>query len=253
MAYETPATQMFLLSPDSSSPGPGQIDTGYRMALSNDRPLASSPENASLLAQSQFEQSVSARVGLNDRVSIMGQAIWNSTRTATPDPDDTVDTNSSSPNFGGALEVTVRLFSPETLGGWDLRWSGGYRTALGVGYGRTRLEGSHALGDHWNLTMEGVLNHTFQSGRDTADLGAGLGINRILDPNWTAGLEYSGQDLESTVGFGDAEGGAQHLVGPTVAWHSLVEPLRALVGPGVLIQPHTPVQAVARALVGYEF
>jgi hypothetical protein len=80
-----------------------------------------------------------------------------------------------------------------------------------------------------------------------------LGINRILDPNWTAGLEYSGQDLESTVGFGDAEGGAQHLVGPTVAWHSLVEPLRALVGPGVLIQPHTPVQAVARALVGYEF
>jgi hypothetical protein len=61
------------------------------------------------------------------------------------------------------------------------------------------------------------LERSFAAGRDAVDVVALAGLSVRLTAWLRLGLEYVGQDLEAAVERDEAEGGAQHYAGPTLA------------------------------------
>jgi hypothetical protein len=61
------------------------------------------------------------------------------------------------------------------------------------------------------------VERVFASGRDGVDVIATLGASYQVLPGFRVGAEYVGQDLEGAVERDEAEGGAKHYAGPTLA------------------------------------
>ena len=98
------------------------------------------------------------------------------------------------------------------------------RIALGQDLGRARLAASvHA-------------ERVFDSARDSVDVMVTAGASMPLAGNVRAGVEYAGQDLESTFGD-DTEGGARHVLGPTLATTLWGNRLSLAGGPAIALGP----------------
>jgi hypothetical protein len=91
----------------------------------------------------------------------------------------------------------------------------------------------------------------FATGRDSADVGASAGASYAATRTLRLGVEYVGQDLEEMVD-NEAEGGARHFLGPTVALELLEKRLTINVGPAVGVS-RSGVSGAGRAGIGYAF
>jgi hypothetical protein len=156
-------------------------------------------------------------------------------------------TSASGAVAGLRYSVLPRSFTQTQLvvsGGWlhelNNRSNGAWgKVALGWESGALRTQ----------VAVHG--EHVFNSGRDGVDLMVTAGASlRVL--TWLrAGVEYVGQDLEET--FGDeAEGGARHMVGPTVAVALLQEKLSLVAGPALAFAPEGN-RVLGRMALSYSF
>ncbi len=99
------------------------------------------------------------------------------------------------------------------------------------------------------LTAHG--EHVFAAGRDAVDAMVKAGASvRVVD--WLrAGVEWVGQDLEEAF-VDQAEGGARHFVGPTLAAQLLQERLTIVAGPSVGLSDASP-KLIGRLALSYGF
>ena len=130
-------------------------------------------------------------------------------------------------------------------GGWVHELSGGNgaygRLQLGLEFGRFRAQTSAHF------------EHIFETGRDAVDvmLTAGMSMRVV---NWLRlGVEYVGQDFEGTFDPEEAEGGARHLVGPTVALTFMGDRLSIVGGPAWEVGGLNPGSVMARTALSYAF
>jgi hypothetical protein len=107
----------------------------------------------------------------------------------------------------------------------ELQGSGGAwaRLSFGQDAGRARIAAS----------VHG--ERLFTAGRDAIDLIVTTGASMRLLDTVRAGIEYVGQDLEGAFDGREAEGGARHLLGPTVSAALFNERVSATVGPAVAL------------------
>jgi len=114
------------------------------------------------------------------------------------------------------------------------------RASLGHDAGRLRLAASvHA-------------ERLFASGRDAIDVIATAGATIRLLETVRAGIEYVGQDLEGAFEEEEAEGGARHVVGPTISVALFGQRLSATAGPALALgagQTHV----LGKAALTYQF
>lgn len=97
------------------------------------------------------------------------------------------------------------------------------------------------------------VEHIFAPGRDAADIMITAGVGFRVLSFMRLGVEYVGQDLESVFqSDSDAEGGARHLLGPTVAFNLVDDKLSIVVGPA-LAMGATNIQVVGRFALSYGF
>lgn len=142
---------------------------------------------------------------------------------------------------------------PRSIEHWQLVLSGGWLHELtgDSGVWVTVQAGFEAGPVHSQVSVH--VEHVFAPGRDAADImiTAGVGV-RVLS-FMRLGLEYVGQDLESVFsGDSDAEGGARHLLGPTIALNLIEDKLSIVVGPA-LSMGATNINVVGRLAVSYGF
>jgi hypothetical protein len=123
-------------------------------------------------------------------------------------------------------------------------------SAAGTHEGQTSANGITTLvatsADLGQLRLAGNLrlDKTFAAGRDAADWFVLLGTSYHLGA-LRVGAEYVGQDLEA-MGGDDAEGGARHSLGPTLALDLDHGRYQLLVGSGFGLNSRTPT-AIVRA------
>ena len=130
-------------------------------------------------------------------------------------------------------------------GGWvhELSGSNGAygRLQLGLEFGRFRAQFStHA-------------EHIFATGPDAVDLMLTGGMSLRLWSWLRLGVEYVGQDLEATFDPEEAEGGARHLIGPTIALALAGDQLSIVGGPAFEIGGLNPGAVMARVAISYAF
>jgi hypothetical protein len=182
---------------DPSTPSAGVVSVGYSVGVgsgvSAERPLPSDP------SQTSASHAVTASFGATDRIAPFATGIVDGVHGAT-----------------GSLGLRVQWTDPTsafrftTAGAFFREGRGG---AMG---GFVRVAGSYDVGAvrfAGNLHAERV----FAGGRDGLDVLALAGISYRVLPSLRLGAEYVGQDLEDAVEKEEAEGGAKHYVGPTVA------------------------------------
>jgi len=98
------------------------------------------------------------------------------------------------------------------------------------------------------------VEHLFQEGRDAVDVMVTAGVAVKVVSFMSLGVEYVGQDLESTFinNGADSEGGARHLLGPTIAF-AVIENRLSIVGGPALAMGATNLRVVARLALSYGF
>lgn len=93
--------------------------------------------------------------------------------------------------------------------------------------------------------------HVFSPGRDAVDLLVTAGASvRVAGPV-RAGVEYVGQDLEE-LADAEAEQGARHFLGPTLAFDALDHKLMFAAGPAAGLSSQSP-RLVGRLSIAYAF
>jgi hypothetical protein len=142
---------------------------------------------------------------------------------------------------------------PRSIEHWQLVLSGGWLHELTGDNGAwvTLQTGFEAGLFHSQVSVH--VEHIFAPGRDAADImvTAGVGV-RVLS-FMRLGVEYVGQDLESVFSNdSDAEGGARHLLGPTIALNLIGDKLSIVLGPA-LSMGATNINVVGRLAVSYGF
>jgi hypothetical protein len=153
---------------------------------------------------------------------------------------------------GGQAGLRVSVL-PSSTEHWRLVLSGGWLYELTGDNGAwMTVQGGFEAGPiHSQLSVHA--EHIFAPGRDPVDImiTAGIGV-RVLS-FMRLGVEYVGQDLEAVLdGDSDAEGGARHLLGPTVAFNFVDNKLSVVAGPA-LAMGATNIQVVGRLAVSYGF
>jgi hypothetical protein len=218
---------------DPTTPSAGVASVGYAFGLGSgvaaDRPL---PVN---MASASGSHTVTANYGLTSRLAPFVAASFADVGTTT---------STSSLTAGLAWQLT----SP----GAPLRAS---VSAAGVHEGNGGANGVSALAaaslDLGRLRVVGNLraDRLFAAGRDRLDTFLMAGATARIAPGLRAGVEYVGQDLEGMFAA-DAEGGARHAVGPTVALDLDGGRYQLGVGAGFGVGPRSPT-AIVRGLFAF--
>jgi hypothetical protein len=182
---------------DPSTPSAGKVSVGYSVGIGSgvaaERPLPSDP------SQSIASHSVSASFGATDRIAPFATGV--------------LDGKGGATAMGG-----VRFQWTDPAGPFRFTTEGAvFREGRGGAMGGfLRIASSYDLGAFrfaGNLHAERV----FASGRDGIDVLALAGVSYKIVPGLRLGAEYVGQDLEDAVEQEEAEGGAKHYLGPTLA------------------------------------
>lgn len=92
---------------------------------------------------------------------------------------------------------------------------------------------SYDLIEKLRLAANLHLEHVFAEGRDAVDILVLAGTSYAVLPMLRVGVEYVGQDLEGIAEEDEAEGGAHHYVGPSVALSLAGEKLQLVAGGAV--------------------
>ncbi|MFI2744275.1 hypothetical protein ACG2LH_16185 [Zhouia sp. PK063] len=71
---------------------------------------------------------------------------------------------------------------------------------------------------YWRIISNIVLEKAFKNERDAIDVTTSIGYQYQVLPNFYAGVEALGEDLEGFWEEDEAEGGAKLLVGPSIHW-----------------------------------
>jgi hypothetical protein len=139
------------------------------------------------------------------------------------------------------------------------RASSSFRLVLAGGYLRDRSSENGAYAkvaasfDYHRLRLASAAHgeHVFAKGRDGVDLLVTLGASLRVAGPLRVGVEYVGQDLEEIDGD-EAEGGARHFLGPTLAVDLLDHRLMLAGGPAAGLSEHSP-RVVGRMSIAYAF
>jgi len=218
---------------DPTTPSAGTASVGYSFGLGSgiaaDRPL---PVN---MASASGSHTMSAAYGLSSRLAPFVSASFADVGTST---------STSSVSAG----LTWQLTSP----GAPLRAS---VSGAGVHEGTGGANGVSALAaaslDLGRLRIVGNVraDRLFAAGRDRLDTFVMAGATARVAGGLRAGVEYVGQDLEGMFAA-DAEGGARHAVGPTVALDLDGGRYQLAVGAGFGVGPRSP-EAIVRGLFAF--
>ena len=153
---------------------------------------------------------------------------------------------------GGMLGLRFSVL-PRNVAHWQIVLNGGYLHELSGGNGAW---GTLQAGFEAGILRTEVsvhVEHIFQTGRDPVDIMVTAGAAFRVVSFMSLGVEYLGQDLEAAFDDNsDAEGGARHLLGPTLAFTFFDDRLSIVAGPAVGLGA-TGVRAVGRLAVSFGF
>ena len=223
---------------DATTPSAGVVSMGYAFGLgsgiSADRPL---PVN--LAAGATGSHTVSLGYGLTHRLAPFASATFSGSATTAGALASTV--------MAGATYQFTHPYAPLHVSLSGAVAHEGLSNALGVS----------ALGAvsfaHGPLCLAANLraDRMFASGRDSVDVFTMLGFSYRVLTMLRLGAEYVGQDLEEM--FGDeAEGGARHAAGPSVALDLDGGRYQLAVASGFGLTARSP-RAVVRAVLAFNF
>ena len=168
-----------------------------------------------------------AEVGLGGGVSVAAMAVAGD-----------AFAGAGSANAGGV--AGLRYAPTLAVEGLRLALTGAYvRELTGANGVVGRASATYDLGA-WRFGGTGVLEKVFAKGRDEADVMVVLGVQREVLPKLRVGVEYVGQDLEALVDEAEAEGGARHFVGGTIAYALLDDRLSLVGGPSLGLSGASP-------------
>jgi hypothetical protein len=223
----------FVFTIDPSTPSSGVLSVGYAFGLGSgieaDRPL---PIN---MASASGSHTLNAAYGLGDRLAPFVSASFADAGTTTSTSNVTAGLTWQVTSPGAPLRASVSAAAVhEGTGG-----ANGLSTlaAVSLDMGRLRVAG--------NLRADKL----FATGRDRLDTFMMAGATARLVAGLRAGVEYVGQDLEGLFAA-DAEGGARHAVGPTVALDLDGGRYQLAVGAGFGLGPNSPT-AIVRGLFAF--
>ncbi len=88
-----------------------------------------------------------------------------------------------------------------------------------------------------NFTSNILFEKAFEKGRDDIDVFITAGVSYEIAEWLRTGIEYAGQDLEDLWEEEEAEGGAQHIIGPVGAVRFNEKRIQMLFTPGLTFSP----------------
>ncbi len=88
-----------------------------------------------------------------------------------------------------------------------------------------------------NLTSNLLFEKAFAELRDEIDMFITAGISARINSWFRTGIEYEGLDLEDMWEKEEAEGGAQHIIGPVCAFRFNNDKTQFLLTPSALFSP----------------
>lgn len=191
----------FLLDPTTPSAGDLSVEyaLGYASGSAADRPLPTT------VAPTGAQHALTFNYGLTNRIAPLA-----SIRVLQPT------------NGGGSVQATGNVGARFLITDPD---STRFRLAVATVVFRefegdagayARVAASYDIGK-LRLAANVHLEHVFADDRDAVDVLALAGVSyKVLDP-LRVGVEYVGQDLEGMADDEEAEGGAHHYVGPSIA------------------------------------
>jgi hypothetical protein len=192
----------FLLDPTTPSAGDLSVEyaLGYASGTAADRPLPST------LAPTGAQHALTFSYGLTDRIAPVA-----SIRLLQP-----TNGGGGPAKATGNVGARFLLTDPE---GSRFRLAVAtivFREFEGDAGAYARVAASYDIGK-LRLAANVHLEHVFADQRDAVDVLALAGVSyKVLEP-LRVGVEYVGQDLEGMADDEEAEGGAHHYVGPSVA------------------------------------
>jgi len=223
----------FVFTRDPSTPSDGVLSVDYAFGLGSgigaDRPL---PIN---MASASGSHTINAAYGLGGQLAPFVSASFADTGTTTSTSNVTAGLTWQLTWPGAPLRASVSAaMVHEGTGG-----ANGVSTlaAASLDLGRVRVAG--------NLRADRI----FAAGRDRLDTFMMAGASTRIAGGLRAGVEYVGQDLEGMFAA-DAEGGARHAIGPTVALDLDGGRYQLAVGAGFGIGPRSP-EAIVRGLFAF--
>ncbi|HTN52684.1 MAG TPA: hypothetical protein VML50_09810 [Anaeromyxobacter sp.] len=227
---------------DPSTPSAGRFSVGYAFGLGSgipaDRPL---PVN---MATANGSHTFQVAYGITDQLAPYASA------TLSQGSGDTSTSGTSST----ATSYQVGLTWQPTRPGAPFRFSisgAGMHEGQGGASGLTSL--AAASYDMGRLRVAGNFraDKIFATGRDAVDAFLLLGASWRTTSFLRLGAEYVGQDLEETFSS-EAEGGARHAIGPTVALDLDGGRYQVAVGSGFGLTARSP-RALMRAALAFNF
>jgi hypothetical protein len=215
----------FLLDPTTPSAGDLSVEyaLGYASGTAADRPLPTA------VAPSGAQHALTFGYGISDRIAPLV-----SFRVLQP------TTGGGSAQATGNVGARFQLTNPQTARFRLTVATVAFREFEGDLGAYARVAGSYDIGK-LRLAANVHLEHVFADNRDAVDVLGLAGVSYRLLDMLRVGVEYVGQDLEGMADDDEAEGGAHHYVGPSLAVVLLRERLQltasAAAGLGEQAQP----------------
>jgi hypothetical protein len=204
----------FLQDPTTPSAGDVSLEyaLGYASGTEADRPLPSTVAPTGAQHALTFAYGVTSRIAPLLSVRVLQPTVGNDPLRATG-------------NIGARFQLT----DPDSMHFRLSVATVAFREFAGDLGAYARVMGSYDFGK-LRAAANVHLEHVFANGRDALDVLALAGVSYRLIDRLRVGVEYVGQDLEGMVDDDEAEGGAHHYVGPSVAVDLLAERLQFTAG-----------------------
>jgi hypothetical protein len=225
----------FAFAQDPSTPSAGVLSVGYALGVGSgiaaDRPMPVS------MASASGSSTVSAAFGITDRLAPFVTGTF-------------TDGGSSNPAQSYSAGLTWQITNPAAYLRASLSAAGMHEGASGANGATAVLAVSLDQGP-LRVAANGRVDKVFATGRDQADYILMLGAAWRLGRSWHLGAEYVGQDLEEAI-HPEAEGGARHGLGPTLALDLQDGRYQLALGSAFGLTARSP-RALARAVLAFNF